>query len=121
MAHFARLDENNKVIEVIVVNNLELLDTNGNEKEELGVAWLIRWSGGYPYWKQTSYNGNFRKHFAGYQYTYDWRRDAFIPPKPFNSWVLDENTCTWKPPVLEPNDNKRYLWNENTQNWDEIV
>lgn len=120
MAHFARLDENNIVLEVIVINNSELLDINGNEKEELGIAWLINWSNGYPYWKQTSYNNKFRKNYAGHGYTYDWYRDAFIPPKPYNSWTLDETTCQWLPPISKPIDNKKYTWNESDQTWDEV-
>jgi len=95
MAHFAKLDENNNVFEVHCVHNNELLDANGVEREEKGVAFLVNWSGGYPYWKQTSYNGNFRKNYAGIGYTYDSQRDAFIPPKPIEDAVLDEATCQW--------------------------
>jgi hypothetical protein len=101
MAHFAKLDENNIVIEVIVVNNLEL---DADNEESSGLAWLENWSGGYTNWKQTSYNRNFRKNYAGIGDTYDPIRDAFIPQKPDDfvdeegnsfTFVLDEETCQW--------------------------
>jgi hypothetical protein len=117
MAHFAKLDENNIVLEVNVVDNENLLDSSGIEREELGVAFLVQWSGGYTNWKQTSYNGNIRKNYAGIGYTYDATRDAFIPPKPFASWVLNEQTCTWTPPEPYPTDGKQYKWNEVTLSW----
>jgi hypothetical protein len=117
MAHFAKLDQNNVVTDVIVVNNIELLSTDGNESEILGVAFLIRWSGGYSNWKQTSYNGKIRKNYAGVGYTYDQTRDAFIPPKPFPSWTLNEDTCLWDAPVKYPSDGKVYTWDEETTNW----
>ena len=120
MAHFAKLDENNNVLEVHVVHNNELLDANGIEHEALGIAFLISWSGGYPYWKQTSYNGSIRKNFAGIGYTYDPVRDAFIPPKPYASWILNEDTCLWDAPVPYPTDGKMYQWNEDQQNWIEV-
>lgn len=94
MAHFAKLDENNIVIEVIVVNNLEL---DADNEEASGLAWLENWSGGHTNWKQTSYNGNFRKNYAGIGDTYDPIRDAFIPKKPEEGdWVLNEETCSWE-------------------------
>lgn len=117
MAHFAKLNENNVVIEVNVVNNSDILDANGNESEAVGVAFLVQWSGGHPYWKQTSYNGNIRKNYAGIGYTYDAQRDAFIPPKPFNSWVLNETTCCWDAPTPMPQDGKMYKWDEPTISW----
>jgi hypothetical protein len=92
MAHFAKLDDNNIVLEVHVVNNDSLPD----DTEESGVAFLTEWSGGYTNWKKTSYNGNIRKNYAGIGYTYDESRDAFIPPKPEGNWVLNEDTCQWK-------------------------
>lgn len=95
MAHFAKLDENNNVLEVHVVHNNELLDENGVEQEQKGIDFLVAWSGGYPHWKQTSYNGNFRKNYCGPNWTYDPVRDAFIPPKPTDDAVLDEATCQW--------------------------
>jgi len=120
MAHFAKLNENNIVLEVHVVHNNELLDENGQESEQKGIDFLTSWSGGYTNWKQTSYNGNFRKNYAGIGYTYDSVRDAFIPPKPFNSWTLNENTCLWESPVMYPTDGNAYSWNESTLSWDKI-
>lgn len=120
MAHFAKLDETKTVIEVIVVSNQVLLDPNNIEREELGIAFLITWSGGHPWWRQTSYNGNFRKNYAGTGYTYDVARDAFIPPRLFSSWTLNETTCQWEPPVPMPNDGNQYTWNEATLSWDQF-
>jgi hypothetical protein len=117
MAHFAKLDQNNVVIEVNVVNNIELLAADGSESEMMGIAFLIRWSGGYSNWKQTSYNGKFRKHYAGVGFTYDETRDAFIPPQPFPSWTLNEATCLWDAPVAYPTDGQRYQWDEPTTSW----
>jgi hypothetical protein len=121
MAHFAELDSNNVVLRVIVVGNKDTADANGVEKEHIGAAFCERLFGGN--WKQTSYNGNKRKNYAGIGYTYDPVRDAFIPPKPFNSWVLVEDTCQWKSPVDMPADAgtgeppKRYTWDEATVSW----
>jgi len=96
MAHFVKLELNSKVIEVHVVSNEVLKDENGIEQEALGVEFLTKRSN-YPFWKQTSYNGSFRKNYAGIGYTYDYDRDAFIPPKPLDGdYILDEDTCTWK-------------------------
>lgn len=120
MAHFAKLDQNNIVLEVNVVDNEHLLDANNIEREELGIAFLVQWSGGYPYWKQTSYNGSIRKNYAGVGYTYDAGRDAFIPPKSYASWILNETTCRWEPPVPYPTDDKYYVWDEATTSWVEI-
>jgi hypothetical protein len=117
MAHFAQLNEINTVLEVIVVDNEILKDSSGIEREELGIAFLISWCGGYPYWKQTSYNGNFRKNYAGIGYTYDSQRDAFIPPKPYGSWLLNEETCQWEAPVPHPTDGNMYVWDEPTLSW----
>lgn len=117
MAHFAKLDENNVVLEVHVVHNNELLDDNGQESEAKGIEFLTSWSGGYFNWKQTSYNANFRKNYAGVGYTYDSTRDAFIRPKPFASWVLNETTCLWDAPTPMPTDGKFYRWNEEQLAW----
>ena len=118
MAHFAKLDSNNVVIDVIVLNNQELLDPNGIEREELGIAFLIMWSGGHANWRQTSYNKNFRGNFAGTGYTYDPAQDVFIPPKPYASWVLDTTIWQWKAPIDKPQDpNKLFGWDESIQNW----
>jgi len=121
MAYFAKLNENNVVTEVLAVHNNELIDENGIEREEKGIAFLIQLYGGHPYWKQTSYNASFRKNYAGYNYTYDSQRDAFVPPRPFASWVLDEDTCQWSAPVAYPADGKTYTWDEDQQQWTEMV
>ncbi len=116
MAHFAELGENNTVLRVIVVDNKDTMNTNGVEVEEIGAAFCRNLLGGT--WKQTSYNGNFRKNYAGFGFTYDSQRDAFIPPKPFDSWTLNETTCRWDAPVAYPSDGKLYTWNEETTTWD---
>jgi hypothetical protein len=117
MAHFAKLDKDNVVTEVHVVNNIEMLAADGSESEVMGVAFLIRWSGGYSNWKQTSYNGKIRKNYAGIGYVYDATRDAFIPPQPYPSWVLNETTCLWDAPTPMPTDGQRYVWDEPTTSW----
>jgi len=127
MASFAKIGLNNKVIEVLSVVNEVLHDANGVEQEVNGIDFLTKLTG-YPVWKQTSYNTHggvhnnngtpFRKNHAGIGYTYDEDRDAFISPKPFNSWILNETTCIWNAPVAYPTDGKRYSWNETTKNWD---
>lgn len=115
MAHFAQLDDQNKVVQVIVVHNNELLD-NGVESEAKGIEFCKSL---FPNtrWAQTSYNGNKRKNYAGIGFLYDPIRDAFIPPKPFPSWILDEATCQWGAPVPYPTDGKRYVWDEASQQW----
>jgi hypothetical protein len=115
MAHFCKIGPGNVVEQVIVVGNKDTADANGVEKEYIGAAFCERLFGGT--WKQTSYNGNIRKNYAGIGYTYDEQRDAFIPPKPFASWVLIEETCQWKAPVDAPEDGKRYSWDEATTSW----
>lgn len=118
MAHFAQLDQNNVVLQVIVIHNNELLD-NGVESEAKGIAFCQSL---FPdtNWVQTSYNGNIRKNYAGIGFFYDTQRDAFISPKPFPSWVLNEATCQWESPVPYPQDGKRYIWDEATQTWVEV-
>lgn len=116
MAHFAKLDENNVVLEVLAVHNNELLQ-NGVESEAKGIQFLVDWSGGYANWKQTSYNNRIRKNYAGIGFTYDATRDAFIPPQPFPSWILNESTCLWDCPVQYPTDGQRYQWDESTTSW----
>lgn len=116
MAHFAKLDENNIVIEVHAVHNNELLDENGNESELKGIEFLTNWSGGYSNWKQTSYNGNIRKNYAGIGYMYRADIDAFIAPQPYPSWTLDAN-AKWQAPVDIPTDGDRYSWDEATTSW----
>lgn len=117
MAHFAHLDENSFVINVIVVNNAVLNNTEFPFSEQIGVDFCKSLYGQDTIWKQTSYNASFRKNFAGIGYTYDSTRDAFIPPKPYPSWLLNESTCTWDAPVPYPNDGKVYIWDENTLSW----
>jgi hypothetical protein len=134
MASFAKIGLNNKVIEVLSVVNEVLHDSNGVEQENIGIDFLTKLTG-YPVWKQTSYNTHggvhssggtpLRKNFAGIGYTYDEDRNAFIAPKPFNSWVLNEDTCLWNAPVAMPEltqeqiDNKNYYaWNESIINWE---
>jgi len=119
MAHFAEIDQFGKVKRVIVVDNKDTADALGVEKEHIGAAFCEKLFGGT--WKQTSYNGNFRKNYAGIGYDWDEARNAFVPPKPFASWVLDENTCQWKSPIPMPTDGKMYSWNEGTQAWDEVA
>ena len=118
MAHFAEIDDNNVVLRVIVVANKDTADANGNEVESIGVAFCQRLLGGN--WKQTSYNGNFRKNYAGIGFTYDAGIDAFVPPKPYPSWVLNSNTAQWEAPVPMPQDGKKYSWDEATQSWVEV-
>ena len=129
MASFAKIGLNNKVIEVLSVHNNVLKDSNGIEQEVNGIDFLTKLTG-WAIWKQTSYNTHggvhnnngtpFRKNHAGIGYTYDEDKDAFIPPKPFNSWVLNEDTCLWNSPVAYPTDGEKYTWNELTLAWDLI-
>lgn len=116
MAHFAQLDENNVVTQVIVVSNSDC-QINGVESEEAGVVFCKTLFGADTKWKQTSYNGNQRKNYAGIGFTYDAGRDAFIPPKPYASWILNEDTCQWDAPVPHPNDEQIYRWDEYTVSW----
>ena len=126
MAHFAKIGLNNKVIEVQVISNEVLKDSNGVEQEVNGIDFLTKLTG-YPVWKQTSYNTKggvhlsggtpLRKNHAGIGFTYDEDRDAFIPPKPFNSWVLNEDTCNWEAPIAYPQDGNKYRWKEQTLSW----
>lgn len=118
MAHFAELDANNVVLRVVVIGNADTSDAAGVEKEHIGAAFCEKLFGGT--WKQTSYNGNMRKRYAGIGYTYNVELDAFVPPKPYASWTLNNETAEWQPPVPMPVvEGKRYAWNEETQAWDE--
>lgn len=121
MAHFAQLDENNLVTQVIVVHNNELIDGDGKENEFRGVQFCRTLFGEDTVWVQTSYNGNMRKNYAGIGFTYDVSRDAFIPPKPFASWALNEGTCRWEAPIPYPQDGKNYRWDEPTLSWIEVT
>ena len=114
MAHFAQI-ENNLVIQVIVVDNSDILDEQGNELESIGTQFCTSLLGGT--WMQTSYNGNMRKNYAGIGYTYNSVRDAFIAPQPYPSWTLVEDTCLWEAPVAMPTDDKMYTWDEPTTSW----
>lgn len=109
MAHFARVNDENIVLEVLVTDN---------DYPNEGYDWLVETFGGR--WVQTSYNARIRKNFAGIGFTYDEGRDAFIPPKPFDSWELDEDTCTWIAPVPYPTGDKLYTWNEEELEWTEV-
>jgi hypothetical protein len=106
MAHFAKIDSNNIVTQVIVAEQ-DFINSGA-----VGDSFL---------WVQTSYNRNFRKNYASVGGTYDKTRDAFIPPKPYASWTLVEDTCQWTAPVTYPDDGKVYEWNEDTTNWTEIT
>lgn len=117
MAHFAELDSNSVVQRVIVVDNKDTADANGVETESIGVAFCVRLFGGT--WKQTSYNGNIRKNYAGIGYTYRADIDAFVAPQPYPSWSLDAN-AQWQAPVPMPKDGKMYLWDEASQAWVEV-
>lgn len=119
MAHFAKLGLDNIVEQVVVIDNINNMTPQGIEDENVGIAYLSKILG-HTTWKQTSYNGNFRKNFAAIGYKYDTQKDAFIAPKPFNSWSLNESNCKWEPPIPIPNDGKIYTWDENTVNWVEI-
>ena len=124
MAHYCKLDENNVVTQVIVVDNKDCADATGVEKESIGIAFCEKLLGGT--WKQTSYNGNIRKNYAGIGYTFNSDLDAFVPPKPFASWLLNEETAQWDAPVPMPEDAgtgeppKRYSWDEATTSWVEV-
>jgi len=112
MAHYAFLDENNTVTEVITgIDETELIE--GLEPE----VWYGNFRG--QTCKRTSYNGNIRKNYAGIGYTYNENRDAFISPKPYESWTLNEDNCIWQAPIEYPNDDKIYYWNEEILNWSE--
>ena len=127
MAHFTKLDQDNKVITVNALSNKVML-VDGVENEQKGVDFLNNLFNTNDNWKQTSYNTlggvhslggtPFRKNYAGIGYTYDAGRDAFIPPQSFNSWTLNEDTCRWEAPVAYPDDGKAYRWNEETTSWD---
>jgi len=117
MANFAQLDESYIITEVVVVNNETINDLPFPESEPVGVAFLQSLFGSMTLWKQTSYNANFRKNFAGIGYTYDPVLDAFIPPQPYPSWVLNTTTCQWQAPVPYPDDGKMYIWDEATLSW----
>jgi hypothetical protein len=133
MASFAKLNNNNIVLKVESVVDDVLKDSNGIEQEQLGINFLkTLYNEPNAIWKQTSYNTHggvhnknstpLRKNHASVGYKYDEDRDAFIPPKPFNSWILNETTCLWEAPVAKPTaqleENQYYSWNESIINWE---
>ena len=120
MKYFAKIELNNKVTAVLNVDDSVLKDADGNEYENLGVSFLTELTG-WPIWKETWKDGSQRKNFAGIDYTYDETRNAFISPKRYPSWTLNESTCQWDPPTPLPDDGKKYIWNEAAQQWDEVV
>jgi len=109
MSHFAEIDENNIVLRVLV---------GDNDMPNEGYDWFVENLGGT--WIKTSYNGSIRKNYAGVGYTYDEERDAFISPKPFESWTLNETTCQWQSPIPYPQDGRIYSWNEESLSWTEL-
>ena len=115
MAHFAKLTDDNTVIAVHVVNN-DVITIDGVESEQAGIDFLSDLHR-HPHWKQASYNGTFRKNYPAAGYSYDASRDAFIQPKPYPSWVLNEETCKWEAPIPYPNEQEKYFWNEENQTW----
>jgi hypothetical protein len=119
MAHFAQLDENNKVLQVIVVANEELME-NGAESEHKGIAFCKTLLGADTNWVQTSYNANFRKNYAGIDFIYDADNDYFFAPQPYPSWELDDD-AQWQAPVAYPTDGEAYTWNENDLKWDLVT
>jgi hypothetical protein len=128
MAHFAKLGTGNIIEQVISINNAVVTDSNGIEQEKLGLDFINKLYNTRDVWKQTSYNRNFRKNFAGIGYSYDQQRDAFIAPKPFNSWILNEDTCKWESPIPSPSSYTneqdklvQFRWNENILNWEEFT
>ncbi len=137
MAYFTKLNLENIVEQVISIHNSVITDSNGIEQEQLGVDFINQLYKTNDIWKKTSYNTKggkyfnsdntlgdqskaFRKNYAGIGYTYDSARDAFIPPKPYNSWILNETTCNWDAPISYPTDEKKYTWNEEILNWELI-
>jgi hypothetical protein len=117
MAHFAELNKDNIVARVIVVGNPDCLDENGNESENIGIAFCQSITSPNSIWVQTSYNANIRGKYASIGDTYREDLDMFIPPQPYPSWSLDESIGTWEAPVSKPDDENPYVWNEETQSW----
>jgi hypothetical protein len=121
MAHFAKLGIGNVIEQIVVVHNSVITDNNGNEVEQLGVDFLNKIYNTRDVWKQSSYNKSFRGNFAIIGGTYDQQKDVFLPPKRNESWVLDEETLSWKAPIPYPTDGNDYVWNEATLSWRIIV
>jgi hypothetical protein len=116
MAHFAQLNESNVVTQVIVVNNSDCGDLPFPESEPVGIAYIQTFLPGRS-WKQTSYNGGFRKRYAGIGYIYSEEYDAFFPPKPYDDWVFSVDDLKYVPPVPRPNDGGLYTWDQDTHQW----
>jgi hypothetical protein len=114
MAHFAKLNSDN------IVERVEVVSNDVATTEKAGVDFLNNFYDTNDVWKQTSYNGNIRKNYAGIGYTYNQTKDAFIAPKSFNSWILNNDTCRWEAPVAYPDDGEQYKWNEDTTSWDAV-
>jgi hypothetical protein len=122
MGYFAQINENNIVEQIIAINNLDLGEPEFTfpETDAIGqvfIANVLKLPGS---WKQTSYHNNIRKNYAGIGYTYDLDLDAFIPPQPYASWILNIETCLWDSPIPYPADGTVYTWNEDNQNWEEV-
>lgn len=118
MAHFAELDSKNQVLRVVVIADAECLNSNGLESEDVGISFCQQVFGKDTKWKQTSYNSKIRTKFAGIGFTYSNELDAFIPPQPYPSWNLNQETCNWVPPIPSPDDGQLYNWNESQQVWE---
>jgi hypothetical protein len=114
MAHFAKIGNDN------IVERVEVVSNNVATDEQAGITFLQNLYNDTATWKQTSYNNNIRKNFAGIGYTYDSSKDAFISPQPYSSWTLNDDTCRWEAPVAYPDDGELYEWNEDTTSWDAV-
>ena len=114
MAHFAKIGNDN------IVERVEVVSNNVATDEQAGITFLQNLYNDGAVWKQTSYNNNIRKNFAGIGYTYDSSKDAFISAQPYSSWTLNDDTCRWEAPVAYPDDDKIYEWNEDTTSWDAV-
>lgn len=121
MAHFVKLDENNIVTEVHVVSNDDIMNLEFPASEPVGIQFLKNIFGSDTVWKQTSYNSNFRFRYAGIDYIYDESKDVFLTPKYYDSWVLNEQTLSFQPPIAYPTDGKLYMWDETTTSWVEQI
>ena len=122
MAHYAQLDSNNNVINVVVINTNDTLNSQGIEDESVGINFCKQLYGSETIWKRTSYNNNIRVRYAGIGMIYNEELDAFIYPQPYPSWTLDKEIVDWKPPIDMPEkEGYRYEWNEESLSWDEYV
>lgn len=120
MAHFAELDNDNTVLRVIVVDNSVLQNSEGQEEEIRGIDFCKSIFGNDTKWVQTSYNCSFRRNYAGPGYKYYELQDVFIPPQPYPSWILNNDTLYWEPPIPHPTDGGSYYWDEDAQSWQPI-